>query len=186
MDTLDLASPSNSQTYYFVIGKGRWQGSFSFRITSWRRFLGAKIGLKNHLLLLGLQTSQLLGKGRMTSILQAHPHEGPEGVAGNFVRISKLGVTLYLVKETYTLAADGSGVDVHAHERFGPVPFLLKNEKRYTAVIHAGGMSSTYYMPLLGSDWIAKYAVATDHEHLDGHLTCDYAEAEEVIHKLDA
>jgi len=175
---------SNAQIYYFAIGAGRWTGGFTFRITSWRGFLRAEIGLKDHLLLLGMWITQLLGKSRITSDMQAHRHEGVEGVASNVVRISKLGVTLYLVTETYTVAADGSDISVQAHERFGPVPFLLNNEKRYTAVIHAGGMSSTYHMPLLGSEWIANYTVATDRAHVAGHVTCSYAECQETIHKV--
>jgi hypothetical protein len=184
MNIFNIASPSDSQAYYFMIGKGTWRGGFSFRITSWRGFLGTKIGLKNHLLLLGMQASQLLGESRIDSSLWARPEEGVAGVAGNTVRISKLGLTLYLLKETYTLSADGSDVAVHAHERFGPLPFLLNNEKRHPAVIHVGGMSSTYYIPLLGADWIANYTVAADRGHIDGHLMCPWAEARETIHKI--
>lgn len=184
MDKIEATSLSDSQTYYFVIGKGTWRGTFSFGIASWRGFLGAKLGIKNHLLLLGMQASQLLGKSRIDSTLWARPQEGVAGVAGNTVRISKLGLTLYLLKETYTLAANGSDVAVHAHERFGPLPFLFNNEKRHPAVIHSGGMSSTYYIPLLGAQWIANYTVAANREHIDGHLTCPWAQARETIHKI--
>ncbi len=190
MDSADIAAKdtaqgqSNAQIYYFTIGAGRWGGSFTFRITSWRSFFDAPLGLRNHLLLIGLWLTQRLGKARITSNMQARPEDGVAGVAGNVVRISKLGVTLYLVTETYTIAADGSDVSVQAHERFGPLPFLFNNDKRYTAVIHAGGMSSTYDMPLLGEKWTANYVVAAGRTHIDGHLTCPYGECEEVIHKL--
>jgi hypothetical protein len=184
MDIENVASLSDSQTYYFVIGKGTWRGAFSFRIASWFGFTKAKIGLKNHLLLLGMQASQMFGTSRIDSTLWARPEEGVAGVAGNTVRISKFGLTLYLLHETYTLAEDGSDVAVHAHERFGPLPFLFNNEKRHPAVIHAEGMSSTYYIPLLGAEWVANYTVAPDREHIDGHLTCPWAEARETIHKI--
>ena len=74
---------------------------------------------------------------------------------------------------------------MHAHERFGPVPFLFRNEKRHPAVIHADGMSSTYYIPLLGADWVASYTVHADRRHIDGVLTCVWAQATETIHKRD-
>ena len=73
---------------------------------------------------------------------------------------------------------------MHAHERFGPIPFLLRHEKRHPATIHADGMSSTYYIPLLGADWIANYTVHADRTHIDGLLTCSWAEATETIRKL--
>jgi hypothetical protein len=184
MDIANPASLSDSQTYYFVIGKGPWQGTFSFRIASWHGFRKAKIGIKNHLLLLGMQASQMLGRSRIDSTLWVRPEDGVAGVAGNTVRISKFGLTLYLLRETYTLDADGSEVAVHAHERFGPLPFLFNNEKRHPAVIHTAGMSSTYYIPLLGAEWVANYTVAADREHIDGHLTCPWAEARETIQKI--
>jgi len=91
---------------------------------------------------------------------------------------------LYILRESYTLDAGGSAVAVHARERFGPVPFLLRTEKRHPAEIHAGGMSSTYAIPLLGADWIAHYEVADDRRHIDGRLTCAWGEALEVIDKV--
>jgi hypothetical protein len=53
-------------------------------------------------------------------------------------------------------------------------------------VIHANGMSSTYYIPLLGADWTASYTVHEDRRHIDGRLVCPWAEAREIIHKVDA
>jgi hypothetical protein len=127
---------------------------------------------------------RLTGDSRIDSDVWAKPEEGSSGVAGNTVRISRFGVTLYLLEETYTLAENGADVAVHAHERFGPFPFLFRIEKRHPAVIHADGMSSTYYIPLLGADWIASYTVHDDRTHIDGTLTCPWAEATETIHKL--
>jgi hypothetical protein len=75
-------------------------------------------------------------------------------------------------------------VAVHAHERFGPIPFLLRNEKRHSAAIHADGLSSTYYIPLLGAAWVANYVVHPDRTQIDGVLTCDWARATETIDKL--
>jgi hypothetical protein len=175
----------DNQTYYFVIGHGEWRGSFSFRITSREKFRQAPLGLKNRLLLLGMRAVyRLFGKSRIDSKLWADRDRGVAGVAGNTVRISKFGLTLYLLKETYTLAQNGSDVEVHAHERFGPIPFLLTNEKRHPAIIHEHAQSSTYYIPLLGANWVASYTVHPDRAHIDGHLTCAFAEAWEIIHKL--
>jgi hypothetical protein len=175
----------DSQTYYFQIGRGRWRGAFSFRIVDRAAFRAAPLTLKQRLLARGMAlVHRLTGDSRIDSDVWARPEEGAAGIAGNTVRISRFGITLYLLRETYTLAENGSDVAVHAHERFGPVPFLLRNEKRHPAAIHADGMSSTYFIPLVGADWIASYTVHPDHANIDGVLTCPWARATETIHKL--
>jgi hypothetical protein len=171
---------TDSQIYYFEVGKGIWRGSFDFKITDRDGFKRARLGLKDRLLMRGMT---VMTPGRIDSELWAHPDEGAAGVAGNTVRISKFGLTLYLLKETYTLDPNGKDVAVHAHERFGPIPFLLRNEKRHPAEIYTDGMSSAYFMPLVGADWVARYTVRGDRRHIDGHLTCAFAEAREVIDK---
>ena len=176
----------DNQAYYFTIGRGRWRGTFAFRMTDRRALRAAGLRLRDRLLVFGMATThRLFGASRIDSQVWASPEDGVAGVARNTVRISKLWLTLYLLRETYTLAANGRDVDVHAHERFGPIPFLLANEKRHPAVIHEAGMSSTYYIPLLGADWTATYEVHADRRHIDGRLTCAWAEATEIIHKLD-
>jgi hypothetical protein len=175
----------DSQRYYFETGRGRWRGAFAFRITDRAAFRAAPLSFKERLLARAMELTQRLTRdARIDSDVWSRPDEGVAGVAGNTVRISRFGLTLYLLRETYTLAANGADVAVHAHERFGPVPFLLRNEKRHGAVIHAEGMSSTYYIPLLGADWIATYRVHSDVRHIDGVLRCNWAEATETIHKL--
>jgi hypothetical protein len=177
-----MAALSDSQTYYFEIGAGAWRGTFSFRITDGDRFKKAALTTQQRLLVKGMElTRRLTGKSQIDSVVWARPDEGDAGVAGNTVRISRFGITLYLLEETYTLNPNGADVQVHAHERFGPIPFLFKVEKRHPAVIHKDGMSSTYYIPLLGGDWTANYTVHDDHRRIDGLLTCPWAEATEVI-----
>ena len=176
----------DSQTYYVRIGRGHWRGTFGFRITDRTTFRNASLTLKERLLARGMELMhRLTGDARIDSDVWARPEEGVAGVAGNTVRISRFGITFYLLRETYTLDPNGSDVAVHAHERFGPIPFLLRNEKRHAAAIHADGMSSTYYIPLLGADWIASYTVHVDRTHIDGLLTCAWAQATETIQKLD-
>ena len=175
----------DSQSYYFRIGRGSWRGTFGFRITDRAAFRSATLTLKDRLLARGMAlVHRLTGDARIDSDVWARPEEGIAGVAGNTVRISRFGITLYLLRETYTLAENGSDVAVHAHERFGPISFLFRNEKRHPAAIHADGMSSTYFIPLLGADWIASYTVQPDRTHIDGLLTCPWGTATETIHKL--
>jgi hypothetical protein len=73
--------------------------------------------------------------------------------------------SLYLLNEQYTLNSDGRGVVVNAQERFGPIPFL----------------SSTYWMPLLGTDWTAEYTVARSRGEIAGVLRCPWAECTESM-----
>jgi hypothetical protein len=177
-----VATLTDSQRYYFEIGAGDWQGSFSFRITDRNRYRRAELSRTERFLVLGMElTHRLTGRSRIDSVVWARPEQGDEGVAGNTVRISRFGVTLYLLKETYTLSTNGADVAVHAHERFGPIPFLFKVEKRHPAIIHQDGMSSTYYIPLLGADWTANYTVHDDRQRIDGLLTCPWGEAIEAI-----
>ncbi len=176
----------DSQAYYFCIGSGRWRGAFGFRITDRKAFRNAPLTLKERLLATAMALAhRLTGDARIDSDVWARPHEALAGVAGNTIRISRFGITLYLLRERYTLDDDGTTVAVHCHERFGPIPFLLRNEKRYAAAIHAGGMRATYHMPLLGAEWIADYTVHADRMHIDGVLTCDWARATETIRKLN-
>jgi hypothetical protein len=176
----------DSQTYYFRIGRGRWRGAFGFRITDRHAFRNAPLTLKERALARGMELMHgLTGDSRIDSDVWARPEDGAAGVAGNTVRISRFGITLYLLRESYTLDPNGNDVAVHARERFGPIPFLLRNEKRHPAAIHTDGMSSTYYIPLLGADWVASYTVHADRTHIDGLLTCAWGQATETIHKLD-
>jgi hypothetical protein len=175
----------DSQIYYFKIGRGRWRGAFSFRITDRAAFDSAPLSTKERLLARAMElTHRLTGDSRIDSNVWARPDVGAAGIAGNTVRISRFGITLYLLQESYTLDPDGHNVAVHAHERFGPIPFLLRNEKRHPAVIHKHGISSSYYIPLLGADWVANYTVHADQTHIDGLLTCPWAQATETINKL--
>lgn len=176
----------DSLEYYFRIGRGHWRGAFGFRITDRHAFRNASLTLKERLLARAMALAQrLTGDSRIDSDVWAEPGAGVAGVAGNTVRISRFGITLFLLRETYTLDEDGTNVAVHAHERFGPIPFLLRNEKSHPAAIHADGMSSTYYIPLLGADWVANYTVHVDRTHIDGVLTCAWARATESIRKLN-
>jgi hypothetical protein len=175
----------DNQRYYFEIGRGSWRGAFSFRITDRQALRSAGLTLKQRLLVAVMElTQRLTGDSRIDSDIWMRAEDGVAGVAGNTVRISRFALTLYLLHETYTLDANGSDVAVHCHERFGPIPFLLRVEKRHPAVIHAGGMSSTYYIPLLGGDWIASYTVHDDQRHIDGELVSAWGKATETIHKL--
>jgi len=175
----------DNQIYYFAIGRGRWRGRFGFRVTSWSELWRAPIGLKNRLL--GASMAVLIrvcGRAMLDSVLGGDEASGSAGIATNVVRISKFGLTLYLLKETYTLNQDGSGVAVEARERFGPVPAILRRHFTYPALIHPGGTSSTYYMPLLGAAWTAGYQVDPDRRHIAGRLVCPWAEASETIVRI--
>ena len=42
-------------------------------------------------------------------------------------------------------------------------------------------MSSVYDMPLLGTQWLARYIVREDRNHIDSLMTSDWGEAKEII-----
>jgi hypothetical protein len=127
---------------------------------------------------------RLSGPATIDSVIRALAAVSGGPAARNLVRISRFGVTLYYLDETYTLDPDGVSVRVHARERFGPIPFLLRNEKRHGAVIGETGASSRYEMPLLGAPWVAEYQVSPDSTEIRGELRCAWAEAHERMRKL--
>lgn len=173
---------SNSEIYYFEIGKGEWTGEFGFGITDRSRFWNARIRLRNRFLALAMAlVTKVFGRATFYSRIAAFPDRGAAGVASNFIRLSRFGITLFISNEDYVLHPDGSGVTVKAKERFGPIPFLFCEDVEYPATIHEGGMSSTYYLPMLDSQWVAKYQVRSDRNHVDGVLECDWGRAEETM-----
>jgi hypothetical protein len=179
------ARATDNQTYYFAIGQGVWRGRFTYRLTDRNALKRDRIGLKNRLLARGMAFVQrMFGDSRLDSVIRASPDEGDFGVARNVVRISRFRITLYLLKEQYTLDRDGRGVVVNARERFGPIPFLFRNRKEHPAEIHAGGTSSTYHMPLLGTAWTADYEVTPARDEIAGVLRCPWAECNERMAKL--
>jgi hypothetical protein len=181
---LHISLPPN-QTYYIEIGLGSWRGTFSFHVSSWPTFWKEPLGIKWRALALGLvATFTVLRNATITSLIYRPDDQIQKTVVGNHVRIRRLGLILYLLDELYTLDVDGRSVEVTAHERFGPVPFLFNNRKQHPAVIEERGMRATYYIPLLGTKWVGEYRVHLDLKHIDSTITCAWAEAHERISKV--
>jgi hypothetical protein len=169
-----------SHLYYFAFGTGVWHGTFQLSVMSWKNLRGARIGLINTLLVgMLVAVQRLLGPARLDSTITARPDDAFFGVAENIVRLSQMRTTLYLLRERYLLSPDGSAVWVDALEQFGPVPRLRIRRFEYPAEIAAGGLGSTYHMPLLGSEWTATYRFSDDRMELSGVLRCSWAEARE-------
>ncbi|MFI6150316.1 hypothetical protein [Streptomyces sp. NPDC051109] len=176
-----------NRVYYFDIGTGTWHGKATFRVTSWRRLMRSRIGVTNKLLATVMHTIDLLiGAPRQSSTIVAKPDEGEFGQADNVVRMSKFGVTLYLLEEQYVLDSNGTGVTVRAKERLGPVPGLLTRTFTYSAEIRDEGMAATYHMPLLETPWTADYQVAPDRQSLFAELLCDWGRATEETRRVSA
>ncbi|MFD2011475.1 hypothetical protein [Streptomyces narbonensis] len=176
-----------NRVYYFDIGTGTWHGKATFRVTSWRRLRRSRIGLTNKLLVTAMHVvERLTGAPKQESTIVAKPNEGEFGQADNVVRISKFGVTLYLLEERYVLHSDGIGVTVLGDERLGPVPRLLTRSFTYSAEIRDEGMAATYLMPLLGAMWTADYRVAPDRQSLFAELVCDWGRATEETRLISA
>jgi hypothetical protein len=185
LDHSTSGAPPANQVYYLKVGQGEWRGRFTFALTDWGAFRRDRIGLVNRFLALCfVATMRIAGWGAITSALRQVPDDGPAVRVRNHVRIHRFGVSLYVLDETYTLGADGSGVVVDARERFGPVPFLFRNRKHHTAQVFDGGMRAVYPLPLLGATWTAVYLVQADLRHIDSTLTSAWAEAHEQIGKV--
>jgi hypothetical protein len=177
---------SPNHIYYFKIGAGRWAGTFDFSITEWPKFRTATLGFTNRLLALAMNWAiRYFGNAKIASHIIGHPKEGQNGIAQNLVIIRIWGIVLYRLQERYILNLNGRDVWVESHERFGPIPFLFNNKKQHPAEILDNGMRSVYYIPLLGAQWIGRYVVQEDCNHIHATLTCDWAVGHEVIHRVD-
>lgn len=174
-----------NRNYYFHIGAGDWSGHFTFRLTSFRAFLRERLSLKDRFLAFGLTVAMgLVRRARIDSALRSFPEQAANGIAYNLVKISALGITLYILRETYTMLADGTGVFIQSNRRFGPLPFLFNSKMRYNATVDEGGTHTVYYLPLLGTDWIGDHHVSQDQRALDSVLTCSWGHAEEHVRKI--
>jgi hypothetical protein len=181
----DEATRANHQ-YYFATGVGEWRGRFTFALTDWDAFWSDRLGLLNRVLALVMTlVTTLFGDAEITSVLEGHPASGPAGVVTNEVRITKWGLTLYLLRERYVLHPDGRGVTVDSRERFGPIPHLFTVEKAHPAEVTEGGTRSTYYMPLLGTDWVGDYQVTRGGDRIESVLTCAWGRGTEVIDRVE-
>jgi hypothetical protein len=171
--------------YYFQVGVGHWTGTFDFALTDRTAFAAAELGMTNRLLAISMHCLiRLFGKAAIQSHITGQPNEGVAGVARNLVIIRKFGITLYRLQEHYILQPNGRDVWVKSQERFGPIPFLLNNRKQHPAEILDHGMASVYYIPLLGAQWIGRYTVRQDCNHIESTLTCPWAVAHEVIDRV--
>jgi hypothetical protein len=176
---------SNNEIYYFEIGRGEWTGEFWFGVTDWNQFWKAKISLKKRFLTLTMAlVIKVCNRAAIHSQITACPDKGVAGIASNSYRLYRLGITLFLSNEDYVLDPGGSGVTVKAQERFGPIPFLFREYVEYPATIHEAGMSSTYCLPMLDSQWTAQYHVRPDRNQVDGVLECSWGRAEEIMTRI--
>jgi hypothetical protein len=174
-----------NQVYYFEIGKGRWTGQFGFQVTDWRAFWSDTISLRNRFLVLCFVSfTRVFGKPTIDSHIQAFPDRGQCGVATNSIRIHRAWLTLWTSQEEYILGLDGTGVDVRAHERYGPIPFLFRETVTYPATIHPPGDSSTYTQPAVGTTFESSYQAAQDHNHVQASIRGKWAQATETIHRI--
>jgi len=177
-------SPCANATYY-DIGLGVWQGTFDFTVTEWKQLWSSDIGIKNKFLVVAMfLVTRVLGKGRIWSRLTQLPDLDGASVVGNEVRITKFGITLYVLNERYLLHGDCRQVTVQSRERFGPVPFLFNVSKEHPAEILDHGRRAIYYIPLLGADWIGDYRVSDNRNQIRSVLSCQWGEAVEAIERV--
>jgi hypothetical protein len=174
----------DNQIYYFEVGKGDWSGKFSFAIKDWKGFRKSRMTFKYKCLVIIMNVvNKVFGQSKIKSTITATSEMEKSGIANNDYHVSKFGLTVFYSNEDYVLNMNGSDVIVKPKERFGPIPFLFRENDEYTAQIHADGMSSTYFIKLLGDNWIGIYTVAPDKKHVKGVLNNGWATVEEDMYK---
>ena len=81
------AMKRDNHIYYFEIGKGKWQGHFSFVMRDWSAFWKDSIEVKNRFLVFSMLIfPKILGQPKITSKVRTYPKRGSFGVAVNRVR----------------------------------------------------------------------------------------------------
>lgn len=174
-----------NRVYYFEVAPGRWAGSFTFRVTSWRILWRSDMPLKDKILATCMHVFQrVFGSSAIASELTAYPNSGADGLAINDIRIAKGFFTLFRSHERYTLNADGAHVWVDARVRFGPVPFLFREHDAYPAHVFDGGMRNVYHIRLLGTRFVGNYHVRPDRTHVDAVLQNGWSVAHETLTKI--
>jgi Family of unknown function (DUF5995) len=177
--------PLANRTYYLHVGVGNWTGAFTFALTDFRAFRAARLGFVDRFLVLSMAALMaVVRRAKISSVLESFPDQGAAGTVINDVRVTLAGIPLYTLSEEYVLSGDGAEVFVNSRERFGPIPFLFNRRKRHPAVVDQGGMHATYFIPLLGDNWIGDYHVHPDGNHINSKLTCPWAEATEEIERV--
>jgi len=177
-----------NQVYYFEVGKGRWGGVFDFRITDWKAYRKASLGLLNRLLILALRLVIAAGgRPSIASTIVVNATQGPGGTGWNTYTLSKWGITLCVFNDIYELDPGGERVVVTTDLRYGPVPGIITDHVVYAAQITDGGFRSRYEgLRLLGTEWVATYEVAADKNSVNGALVCSWAQAtEEMVRRSD-
>lgn len=181
--TTSSLQPGN-QRYYFHFGSGRWTGRFRFRITGWRQWRRARLGLKNRFLTVLMHGIGLLfGK---TSIRSEFRPYAQRAIATNEIYIYLFGLVIYRQSIEYRLGADGRSVTVVGWERHGPFPWLWKQQIEHWGVVGQDGINAEYTIPMLGDIWTARYQVLADGRQVRSVMTCSWAESgEELLRDSD-
>lgn len=153
------------------------------RITDREAYRKASIGMLNRLLVLALRIVIAVGgRPSIASTITVNPAQGPAGTGWNTYTLSKCGITLCVFNDTYQLDPDGERVVVTTDLRYGPVPGIITDHVVYGARITDSGFHSRYEgLRLLGSEWVATYAVAQDKNGVKGALVCSWAQATEEM-----
>jgi hypothetical protein len=174
----------DNEIYYFEVGRGQWHGKYSFAINSWKGFRKGGMPLKYKVLVIMMNlVNKIFGSSKIKSVITATPEMQQAGIANNDYRVTKFGITLFYSNENYILNTNGTDVVVKPQERFGPIPFLFRERDEYTAKIHTAGMSSTYYIKLLGDNWTGNYTVREDKKYVKGVLDNGWATVVEILDK---
>lgn len=104
--------PTPSQRYYGS-AHGRWTGTVDFRITDWRAFFAAPMGLldKLSIAMVALLPSRLLGSRIDTRVLCLPDREAPTRMVHR-IWLSQLGRVVYRTEEDFDLHPDGRSLTI--------------------------------------------------------------------------
>lgn len=176
--------PANKK-YYFDFGRGRWKGRFRFRITDWKAWWRARLGLKNRLITaLTHAMARFFGEFQIASQIEAYPEGAENGVATNEIFVRLGGLVVYRQSIEYRLGADGTSVTVVGWERHGPVPWLFTHQIQHWGRIAADGLRAEYNIPMLGDTWVGEYSISADLQRVRSEIRCPWGESGESLERV--
>jgi hypothetical protein len=178
------ASPNH--VYYFDVAPGRWLGTLTFEITSWRRLWTSPISLKSKLIASAMGAfAGIFGPASIESQLTPHPDRGAAGEAINRLRLYRGRFTLWRSDETCTLSPNGHGVRVDAHASFGPWAFFPEHDE-FPASVFDGGMRNLHRIKLLGGRFLGRYEVQPDRIQVNATVANEWLLAHQALTKVSA
>jgi hypothetical protein len=157
--------PHPSQRY-FGRAHGRWSGTLSFAITSWRTFLASPMSLPDRLRILAVAlVPPGLVRARLATRVLCLPDRTAPDTMVHRIWLSQWGVVTYRTEERFTLHPDGTSLTIEMTEYAAPRRWVPRTGPPSPGSIDPTAVHGHYRLPWFGTTVDVRTALsATDCE----------------------